>query len=56
MTKEDKTLTRTFKNILEDHVKTKSDILNTIISLGKDLVNLQQMSAQQAVHIMLYFH
>lgn len=46
-------LTRTFKNIRDNHVKTKSDILNTISSLGKALVNLQQMSAQQVVHIVL---
>ena len=53
MTKEDRTLTRTFKNIREDQVKAKYDILKTISSLGKAFVNLQQMSAQQAVHIVL---
>jgi len=53
MIEEDKTLTRTFRNIREDHLRTKFDIMNTISSLGKYLVNLQQMSVQQAVHIVL---
>lgn len=53
MKKEDKTLTRTFRKIREDHFKTKSDIMNTISSLGKDLANMQQMSAHQEVHIVL---
>jgi len=46
MIKEDKTLIRTFKNIREYHVKTKSEFINTISSLGKYLVNMQQMSAK----------
>ena len=53
MTKEDKTLTLTFRSIRENHIKTKCDIMNTISSLGKALLNMQQMSAQQAVHIVL---
>lgn len=45
MTKEDKTLTYTFKNIHENCLQTKSDIMNTINCLGKALVNMQQMHA-----------
>ena len=53
MTKEDRTLTLTFRSIRENHIKTKCDIMNTISSLRKALLNKQQMSAKQVVHIVL---
>jgi len=53
MTKIDKTMTSTFKRIREDHEKMNVDIMKTISRLGKALLNMQQMSAQQSIHIIL---
>ena len=53
MTKQDNTLTMTFRKIREDYKKTNSDVTDTIAALGKSLVNIQQMLAQLAVHIVL---
>jgi hypothetical protein len=53
MTKLDKKITTTFKRIQTKHEKNKVDIMQTISRLGKALVNMQQMSAQQAVHTIL---
>ena len=53
MTKHDNTLTRTFRKKREDRKKTNYDVMDTISSLGKSLVNMQQMSTQLAVHVVL---
>ena len=53
MTKFDRTITSTFKRIREEHKKSDVSVIKTISNLGKALVNMQQMSAQQAVHIIL---
>jgi hypothetical protein len=53
MIKFDKTMTSTFKRIREEHEKSNIDIMKTISRLGKALVNMQQSSAQQAIHIIL---
>lgn len=53
MTELDKTMTTTFKRIRIEHEKNNVDIMQTISRLGKALVNMQQMFAQQAVHIIL---
>ena len=42
-----------FKRIREEHKESDVSIMKTISRLGKSLVNMQQMSAQQAVHIIL---
>ena len=53
MTKLDKTMTSMFKHIREEHKQTNVDVVQTITRLGKALLNLQQMSSQQAVYIVL---
>ena len=53
MTKFDKTMTSTFKCIREEHKKSYVDIIKAISRIGKTLVNMQQMSAQQVVPIVL---
>ena len=53
MTKQDNTLTKTSRKIREENRKTNSDVMETVVALEKSLVNMQQMSAQLAVHIVL---
>jgi hypothetical protein len=53
MKKLDKTMTMTFKHIREEYQKTNIDVVQTITRLGKTLLNLQQMLAQQVVYIVL---
>ena len=53
MTKQDNTLTKTFRKIREDRKKFFFDVMENIVSLGISLLNMQQMSTQLAVHIVL---
>ena len=46
-------MTNSFKKIRKEHEKRKIDVIQMIRSLGNALLNLQQISAQQAVHIAL---
>ena len=50
MTKLDKIVTMTFTHIREEYQKENVDVVQTISRLGKALLNLQQMSAQQAIY------
>ena len=51
MTKVDRSMTNAFKRIRKQHEKSKIDAIQMIRSLGNDLLNLQQISAQEAIHI-----
>ena len=53
MTKVDKWMTHAFKRIHKEHERKKVDSIQMIRTLGNTLLNIQQMSAQQAVHIAL---
>ena len=53
MTKVDRTMTNAFKRIRKEHEKSKIYAIQMIRSLGNDFLNLQQILAQQAVHIAL---
>ena len=53
MTKIDKSMTNAFRRIRKEHQKDEIDAMQMIRKLGNTLLNLQQMSAQQAVHIAL---
>ena len=50
MTKLDRTMTSMFKRIWNDSQKKDVDVIETITRLGKALLNLQQMFAQQAIY------
>ena len=53
MKKVDKSMTSAFKRIRGEHEKSHIDAMQMIRTLGNTLLNLQQMSSQQAVHIVL---
>ena len=53
MTKVDKSMTSAFRRIHKEHEISHIDAMKMICTLGNTLLNLQQMSAQQAVHIAL---
>jgi hypothetical protein len=55
MTKIDKSMTSAFRKICKEHERSHIDAIQMIHTLGNTLLNLQQMSAQQAVHIALSF-
>ena len=46
-------MTNAFKKIHDDHQRDNIDALKMIGKLGNALLNLQQMSAQQAAHLVL---
>jgi hypothetical protein len=48
MTKVDKSMTNAFRRIHKEHEKSEIDAMQMICTLGNTLLNLQQMSAQQA--------
>lgn len=49
----DRTMTTTFKKIREDCLHNNEIKIETIQKLGNALLNMQQMSSRQAVHIVL---
>ena len=51
MTKVEKSMANAFKRIHKDYVKKKIDVIQMIHTLGNTLINLIQISSQQAVHI-----
>jgi hypothetical protein len=51
MTKVDKSMTSAFRRIRKEHKRSHIDVIQMIRMLGNTLLNLQQMSAQQAIHI-----
>jgi hypothetical protein len=53
MTKVDKSMTSAFRKIHREHETSRIDAMQMIRTLGNTLLNLQQMSAQQEVHIAL---
>jgi hypothetical protein len=53
MTKVDKSMTSAFRRIRKEHERIHIDVMQMICTLGNTLLNLQQMSYQQAVHIAL---
>jgi hypothetical protein len=53
MTKVDKSMTREFRRIHKENERIHIDVMQMIHMLGNTLLNLQQMFAQQAVHIAL---
>jgi hypothetical protein len=53
MTKIDKSMTSAFRRIHKEHERSHIDAIQMIHTLGNTLLNLQQMSAQQEVHIAL---
>jgi hypothetical protein len=53
MTNIDKYMTIAFRKICKEHERSHIDVIQMICTLGNTLLNLQQMSAQQAVHIAL---
>jgi hypothetical protein len=55
MMKIDKSMTSAFRKICKEHERSHIDAIKMIHTLGNTLLNLQQMSAQQAVHIALSF-
>ena len=55
MAKFDRTLTDTFKRICEQSIENKDDNIQIIHKLGNALLEQQQMSSRQAVHIVLSF-
>ena len=54
ITKVDKSMTSAFRRIRKEHERSHIDTMQMIHTLGNTLLNLQQMSAQQAVHIALF--
>ena len=46
-------MTHTFKRIRDDHQSENIDVVKMITKIGNVLLNLQQMSAQQVVHLVL---
>jgi hypothetical protein len=55
MAKVDKSMTSALKKICEEHERNHIDTMQTIRALGNTLLSLQQISAQQTVHIALSF-
>jgi hypothetical protein len=53
MTKVDISMTSAFRRIHREHEKIQIDAMQMICTLRNTLLNLQQMSAQQVVHIVL---
>ena len=53
MTKVDKSMTNAFSRICKECEKSRIDVIQMIRTLGNTLLNLQQMSSQQAFHITL---
>jgi hypothetical protein len=53
MTKVDKSMTSAFRRIRKEHERSHIDVIQMIHTLGNTLLNIQQMFAQQAVHIAL---
>lgn len=53
MKKVDKSMTNAFKRIRREHEKSKLKVIEMVSSLGNVLLNIQQISAQHAVHITL---
>jgi hypothetical protein len=53
MTKVDKIMASAFRRIHKKHEKSHIDAMKMICTLGNTLLNLQQMSSQQAIHIAL---
>ena len=53
ITKKDRTMTTTFKKIKEQCFTNNDGKIETIRKLGNTLLNMQQMSSRQAVHIVL---
>ena len=51
MTKVDKYMTSAFRRIHKEHERIHIDAIQMICTLGNALLNLQQMSSQQAVHM-----
>jgi hypothetical protein len=51
MIKVDKSMTSAFRRIHKEHEKSHIDAIQMIRTLGNTLLNLQQMSAQQEIHI-----
>ena len=54
MTIVDKSITNAFKRIPKDHVNDKINDIQMICTSGNTLLNLQQISSQQEVHISLF--
>jgi hypothetical protein len=55
MRKIDKSMTSAFRKIRKEHEGSHIDAIQMIHTLGNTLLNLQQMSSQQAVHIVVSF-
>jgi hypothetical protein len=53
MTKVDKSMASAFRRIWKEHERSHIDAIQMIHTLGNTLLNIQQMSAQQAIHISL---
>jgi hypothetical protein len=53
MTKNDKSMTIAFRKICKEHEGSHIDVVQMIQTLGNTFLNIQQISAQQAVHIAL---
>lgn len=53
MTKANNSMTTTFAKIRANHMQHNIDAINMVTKLGNALLNLQQMAAQQAAHIIL---
>ena len=49
----DKSMTSAFRKICKEHERSHIDTIQMICTLGNTFLNLQQMSAKQAVHIAL---
>jgi hypothetical protein len=56
MTKVENSMTSAFRRIRKEHERTHIDAIQMIRMLGNTLLNIQQMSSQQAVHIALSLH
>ena len=55
MTKVEKSMTSAIRIIHKEHERSQIDVMQMISTLGNTLLNLQQMSAHQAVHIVISF-
>lgn len=53
MAKFDRTLTEAFRKIREESTESRDDTIQVIRKLGNALLNFQEMSSRQAVHIVL---
>jgi hypothetical protein len=53
MSKVEKSMTKSFRRIHKEHEKNNIDVMKMIRTLGNTMVNLQQMSTHQAVHIVI---